>query len=457
LEKANIIDKKLNITIREAEKEDFDFVIELIHKALSPYYGGDHRAHAQRIFSTHISGGKDQIGHFSFEQKMFIITKGNISAGLIHIVGKRQGTFKISPIIVVPKYRGKYGLGKRLLELAENYAKNKGARQIYCTVAMENNGAIQFFIRNGYIIAGHSDSHYKVGITEVMLYKLFLRSDFDEMFDRPNISVHPMKDIHESQVRKLLLNALPKDFGGIDSKWVDALFNGYKRRNSGDINLKFKLIYVAVNRDNIISGVAGATPKKGEPIKIMPLVATNLLSFMALLTDVPYQLKPYGRKLYIHITPSVEETIALQRRGWKLDAVLPAGYHKDRVTQQWSFDIISEDFMRSIRTKKTYLNAIKKGEKTLEVRVSYEGIKNIQQGERIKFCSHADTVVTRINNIRRYPTFTSMLEYEDPKRIVPSKDKSEILKILQDIYPPKLEKLGVIILEIQVEDRHSKK
>ena len=452
-----MINKTQNINIREAKKEDFYFVTELMHEALEPYYGGDHKAHARRIFSTHISGGKDQIGHFSYEQKMFIITLDDVPAGMIHIVGKRQGTYKISPIIVVPEYQGKYGLGKILLEFVENYAKNKGARQIYCTVARENNIALQFFIRNGYIIAGQSDSHYKLGITEVMLYKLFLSSNFDEKFDRPAIAVHPMADVYEPQVRRLLLNTLPKDFGGIDSKWVDALFNGYKRRNSGDINVKFKLIYVAVDRDNIVLGVAGATPKKGKPIKVMPFVATNLPSFMALLTDVPYRLKPYGHKLYIHITPSVEETIALQRRGWKLDAVLPAGYHKDRVTQQWSFDLIDEDFMRSIRTKKTYLDAIKNGGKTLEIRVSYENIKNIQLGDRIKFCSHADTVVTHVNDIRKYPTFKSMLEYENPSRIIPKKDKSEILKILQDIYQPKLEELGVIVLDIQVEDGGHKK
>jgi len=189
----------------------------------------------------------------------------------------------------------------------------------------------------------------------------------------------------------------------------------------------------------------------------MPFLATDLLSFMALLTDIPYQLKPYGRKLYIHITPSVEETIALQRRGWKLDAVLPAGYRKDRVTQQWSFDIIGKDFMRSIRTKKPYVDAIKNGEKTLEIRVSYEDIRNIQPGERIKFHSHTDTVITRVNDIRRYPTLNSMLEHEDPSRIVPKKDKSEILRILQDIYPPKLEKLEVMVIDIQVEDGGHKK
>ena len=446
-----MINKKSSVDIREAKEEDFNFVTELMHEALNPYYGGNHRAHAKRIFSTHISGGKDQIGHFSLEQKMFILTVDGTPAGMIHLVGKRQGTYKISPIIVVPQYRGKQGLGTMLLEFAEIYAKNNGARQMYCTVTEQNNSSLQFFIRNEYIVAGQSDSHYKPGITEVMLYKLFVSSDFDEKFDRPNISVHLLDKSHEPQVRQLLIDTLPMHFKGIDSSWIDALFQGYRRRDSDDINLKYKLIYVAVDRDNTVFGVAGATPKKGKPIKIMPFIATNLPAFVALLADIPYALKPYGRKLYIHITPSVEETIALQQRGWKLDAALPAVYHESHITQQWSLDITGEYYMRTIRTKKLYLDLIKDGRKTLEVRVGYKNLQTIQPGERIKFSSRTETIVTRAKDVRKYPTFDNMLEYEEASQIIPELTKSQILRVLRDIYPPKLETLGVIVLEIQVE------
>ena len=271
--------------IREAREEDFEFIMELMDVVLKPYYGGDHRAHAERIFSTHISGGKDRIGHFSFEQKMFILTLNSTPAGMIHLVGKRQGTYKISPIIVAPQYQGEYGLGTMLLEFAENYARDNNARQMYCTVAEQNNSALQFFIRKRYLVAGRSDSHYKPNITEVMLYKIFITPDFEEKFDRPNISVLPCEEFHEPQVRQLLLNILPKHFKGIDSNWVDALFGGYKRRNSRDVNMKYKLIYVAINRKKRVLGVAGATPKKGKPIKIMPLVTTTLPAFVALITS----------------------------------------------------------------------------------------------------------------------------------------------------------------------------
>jgi ribosomal protein S18 acetylase RimI-like enzyme len=84
---------------------------------------------------------------------------------MIHLVGKKQLTYKISPLIVNPEKQGKYGIGSRLLEYAEEYIKSKKAiRQIYCTVASSNNNAINFFQKKGFIIAGDSESHYKNGV-----------------------------------------------------------------------------------------------------------------------------------------------------------------------------------------------------------------------------------------------------------------------------------------------------
>jgi ASC-1-like (ASCH) protein/ribosomal protein S18 acetylase RimI-like enzyme len=443
---------KAKYIIREAREDDFTFVANLMDEALSPYYGGDHRAHAKRIFNTHISGGKDNIGHFSYEQRMFILELNDATpAGMIHIVGKRQGTYKISPIIVAEPYRGNLGLGSTLLDFAEYYARGQDARQIYCTVARENKSALQFFIRNGYYVAGESASHYKLGITEVMLYKPLIDPDFDKIFDRDNISVQPCEEFHESQVRQLLLNTLPNNFGGIDSTWIDSLFNGYKRRHTIDVNQKYKLIYVAVDRDNNVLGVAGATPKKGEPIKVMPFIATTQPAFVALLTDIPFALKPYGHKMYIHITPTVEETIALQQRGWKLDAAMPAAYHNNQITQQWSLDILGEDFMRSMRVKQNFLDLIRKGEKTLEVRVAYDSIKTIQAGERIRLRSRTQEQVILVKDVRQYRTFEEMLSVEEASRITPGLTKGELLNLLKEIYPLDRERLGVVVLDIQTD------
>jgi ASC-1-like (ASCH) protein/ribosomal protein S18 acetylase RimI-like enzyme len=440
--------KAREVLIREAIQSDWKYVVALIARGLAPYYDGDHRAHANRIFSTHIAGTQDLLGHFSFEQRMFVIVVDGSLAGLLHLVGKRQKTFKISPILIDEGFRG-IGLGERLLTAAESHAMKQSARQIYCTVAEQNNEAVQFFLRHGYTIAGRSASHYKRNITELMLYKPLNILDSVRLFDEHHISVTSFEPHHADQVRELLLEILPRDFHGIDDTWVNALFEGYDRRTSYDVNKKYKLIFVASDRDEKVVGVAGATPKKGTPIKLMPFIAINLPAFTALLTDLPFQLRMYGHKLYMHIVPDLDETIALQRHGWKLDAALPGAYHHNQVTQQWSFDLTGDDFMRMLRVKQYYFNFIESGHKTLEVRVGYDNINTIQPGERIRLASGSNNAIIMVIAIRRYTSFSEMIKTEDADRIAPGKSKDQVLQLLQSLYSAQKEQLGVVVLEIK--------
>ncbi len=442
----------MNVKIRTAENADFNWVEDLMQSALEDYYGGDHRAHAKRILNAHLSGGTDYLGFFSFEQRMFIIEVDGIRGGMIHVVGKRQSTYKISPLIISPEFRGKLGLGALLLDFAETYAKKHDARQVYCTVAEQNISALQFFLRKGFIRAGESESHYKGGINEVMLYKPLHDLKSLTSFDSINISVVPLDENDEEmkrQTAELLLNRLCNSFDGITSDWVSSLFNGYVRRHTKDINAKYKLIFVALDGNGQVIGVAGATPKKGNPIKIMPLIAKNISSFEALLIDIPFQLVPYGHKLYIHIDPSVDEVISLQRLGWKLNAAMPSAYHLDIITQQWSLNI-GESTMRTMRIKQKYFDLIESGKKTLEVRVGYESIRRIKVGERIQLGCHVSNQEVKVIGVRNYSTFEDMLAIEDWKLIVPdAKSKGETFALLRQIYPKDKEVLGVIVLEFE--------
>lgn len=435
------------ILIRDARSDDLDFVKNLMQKALEPFYGGDHQAHAERIFRAHINGGDDNIGHFSFSQKMFVVTVNEKAAGMIHVVGKRQGTYKISPLIVDAGYRGKYGLGGRLLAFIEDYVDSLNARQIYCTVAKQNYAAINFFVHHGYVIAGESDSHYKNGITEVMMYKLFDSEAFSRQFDISQISVIPLEEKYEAGARKLILEKLPDSFSGVDHSWVDSLFAGYNRRNSEDINQKFKIIYVAVDSSQEVVGIIGATPKKGEPIKAMPLTAKNFQAFVTLLIDAPYLLKGYGRKLYTHVNPTASEVIALQRFGWKLNALMPEAYKEGVITQQWGFDF-SDDCTRALRVKSSFLKSVKNGEKTLEVRVSYTMIDKIITGDHIKLFDYDESIIVEIKNRRVYRTFSEMLEHEDPEKIAPGYSKENLLNLLRSFYSAEKEALGIVVFEI---------
>lgn len=433
--------------IREAREGDYGFVSQLMVDALAPFYSGDHEAHAKRIFATHISGGKDNVGHFSLAQKMFILEEEGELRGVVHVVAKRQGTFKISPLIVAPDARGDRGYGSQLLQHAEEFVKAHGARQMYCTVAAPNHGALQFFLRQGYVIAGHSESHYKEGVTELMLYKLFLSETQVAMLDTPSISVLPMEDHQRDAVRRLILERLPKHFMSVDDSWITALFDGYDRRNSKDVNTKYKLMFAATDRKGQVLGVVAATPKKSEPIKLMPLVAASTSAYCALLADLPKLLEPYGRMLYTHAVPTVNETIALQRFGWKFEAAMPAAYHDDHTTQQWSL-LLGDTLMRKMRVKQWLLEEIRSGKKDLEVRVGYDNIKTIQAGEKIRFMSASEEHVVTVKDVRIYKTFEDMLTLESHDRVVPGKSHEEARQLLHRLYPANKERLGVYVLEL---------
>jgi ASC-1-like (ASCH) protein/ribosomal protein S18 acetylase RimI-like enzyme len=437
-----------NIIIRPALPHDFDFVVSLMQAALSPYYDGDHRSHAKRIFDAHLGGGLDRLGFFSVEQSMSIAEADGTPMGVIHLVWKRQGTLKISPLIVSERHRGGQGVGKALLQHAESYARKRSARTIYCTVAEQNRSALSFFLRNGYIRAGSSPSHYKVGVTESMLHK-FINDELVDDFDRSHISVLPMEIDQQPAVKQMLLNRLPPHFMGIDESWIDNLFSGYERRNSRDVNLKYKLIYTALDRSNLIRGIAGATPKKGEPIKLMPLVSNDDAAFFALLSDVPQRLAEFGRKVYVHIVPTSRQTRFLQKAGWILDGLLPEAYQLETVTQQWSYDTKTDDArVQTIRLKQRYLEFMRRGKKTLEVRVAYDQIKKLSSGEVVSFVSRDDKVVATITAIRKYRSFSEMLANEDHRRIVPDMERQQVERLLREIYPAPKERLGVVVLEV---------
>src|SRR5207248_656155 len=154
--------------------------------------------------------------------------------------------------------------------------------------------------------------------------------------------------------------------------------------------------------------------------------------------------------LYVHLSPSVEETIALQQRGWRLDASLPGAYHHDRITQQWSLDIADESLIRVLRFKQDRLTAVRQGVKSLEVRVGYKEAQAINPGEYIKLASRSDEHIVRIKDVRRYETLKQALEHEDYQKILPDTSRDEVLRILQDIYPPERETLGVVVLEARM-------
>jgi len=437
------------VVIREARESDFGWIADLMDQALSPFYGGDHRAHARRIFDTHIQGGVDHVGHFSAGQHMFVADVDGRAVGVIHVVSKKQETVKISPLIVDPGFRGNLGIGSRLLDHAEMFAYANGARQLYCTVAAPNTGALGFFLSKGFHITGTARNHYKCGVDEHMLYKPLLP---DTTLCAPNVSVVPFdEERHAGAVRELIFSQMQGNFLGVDEEWVQALLDGYKRRDSNDVNAKFKIIFVAESCGRVV-GVAGATPKKGDPIKLMPLLADNEAAFEALIIDLRGLLMDYGHKLYMHLVPEAWQIACLQRHGWSFEGIFPEGYAPGSVVQQWGLNMNNggDKPVKDMRIKRPYFNAIMDGTKTLEVRVGYDSIKRIQVGDTIKLqTAHTSGQVT-VKSVRRYDGFEGVLGAEPWQQIAPeARNAAAVLRLLRGIYGPDKEALGVYVFEIE--------
>lgn len=333
--------KKSSVTvaIRKAKTGDFDFVSRLMTEALKSFYDGDHQAHARRIFTTHINGNVDSVGQFSLLQYIFIAEVNHHPAGMIHLVVKKQGTVKISPLIVAPEYRGQFGIGSKLLRHAEDFARKHHTRQLYCTVAAQNQDTLKFLLRKGFHLAGKAQDHYKPGIDECMLYKPLNQSAAPDL---SGISIVPFDEKkHAAAARQLILSRVGSDFNGVDDTWADALFASYQRRESRDVNAKYKLIFIA-EQDRKVVGVVVATPKKGEPIKIMPLAAKSDAVFEALVANLPQLLAAYGHKLYVHMVPEPWQVACLQRHSWTIEGMFPGGYAPSSVVQQWGISLNKE-------------------------------------------------------------------------------------------------------------------
>ena len=436
------------VEIRKAKTGDVDFVFRLMTEALEPFYDGDHQAHAQRIFTAHINGNVDSVGQFSLGQYMFIAEVDYHPAGMIHLVVKKQGTVKISPLIVAPEYRGKFGIGSKLLRHAEDFACKHHARQLYCTVAAQNQDTLKFLLRKGFYLAGKAQDHYKPGIDECMLYKPLSQRTTPGLSD---ISIVPFDEKkHTAATRRLILSQVGSSFYGVNNAWIDTLFAGYRRREGQNVDTKYKLIFIA-EQDRKVVGVVGATPKKGQPIKIMPLVAKSEAVFEVLVANLPQLLAGYGRKLYVHLIPEPWHIACLQRHGWTIEGLFPEGYALDVTVQQWGFSLNKEGVsMRKMRIKRPYYDAIMSGRKTLEVRIGYNSIKRLKEGQLLQLENGHAFGVVRIKSIRIYDTFADMLATEPWREIVPqAKSKEEALRLLRKIYPDHKENLGVHVIEVQ--------
>ncbi len=425
------------------------YIVIAFERALSPYYGGDHIAHAHRLIQTHLAGGVDPRGLLSTRQLLLVLWEGDHRRGILNLVFKRQATCKISPLILFPDYYRHRGLGSALIQTAEREAARVGARQLYCTVAQSNRSALQFFMDLGFTLCGEAHEQYKKGETEMLLRKPIALETSQPGPDSIISVMQICDDIAWKEVRELLLDNLPTQVAGGNDEWLESLRRGpdYERWAAPEEQGK-SWVYAARDRTGRYRAAAMATSKKGGSLKIMPVAATDPIAFRALILDLPVLLAGKGHKAYIHHTPTAGEVAALQDSNWKFEGQFPGSYHEGMVTQQWGCPLDEAAPLPDLRIQDRFLNMITSGKKSLEVRVGYPHIRAIKPGASIRFVANAGQMLCSVADVRRYRSLESMSKHEDVGKALPGLAADEALAQLHGIYPPEKERLGIVVLEL---------
>jgi ASC-1-like (ASCH) protein/GNAT superfamily N-acetyltransferase len=424
-----------------------DLYLEMaFEQALSPFYDGDHLAHARRVLRTHLSGGQDNRGLLSTRQLLLILWEGEERRGILNLVFKRQSTCKISPLILFPPDRGGRGLGGILLGAAEDEARKAGARNLYCTVARANQGALDFFLEHGFVECGDAPEQYKIGGTETLLRRTLSSPSVP---DEDVISVARIQDdVAWREIRKLLSGSISAQVAGVTDSWLESMHGNALGDEASPLEEgRSAWVYGAQDRTGRYRAGAIVTYKKGGSLKIMPIASCDIAAFRALVVDLPTLLNGSGRKAHLHLAASAAEVAVLQEGPWKLEALLPEAYKEDVTTQQWGCSLVDEP--PSLRVQRRYLSMIESGQKKLEIRVGYDHIKRIRPGDLIQFVNGPDRVVRRVRHVRRYASLARMLKREDIDQVLPGLKPDEALQRLRTIYPPQKEQLGIVVLDLR--------
>ncbi|MET9986812.1 GNAT family N-acetyltransferase [Streptomyces rochei] len=322
-----------DIVIRDATEADRAVIQGLLHGSLRRNYDGDHVAQADRIIDAHLGGGKDPVGHFSKTQHVYVAESGGEVVGVMNIAEKRQGTMKISPLIVNPDFRGSKGAGSALLAKSVEVARARGVRQLYGTVAEPSSWIETFYLNRGWTCGSQSNSQYRPGVVEHAIYY--------NVDDAAATASEPLKFEEYSpskyeELERFLTSRMDVFVDGIDEDFVRALVAGHERRGTREVEAKYKEIYLGYESD-VLSSVIAFGPKKGGAVKLMPLSATSQDALRQTLRFAQSWAEGRTHKLYTHqhVDPAV--VTAFQSEMWTLEGLLPEAYAAEKVAAQWGW------------------------------------------------------------------------------------------------------------------------
>ncbi len=108
--------------------------------------------------------------------------------------------------------------------------------------------------------------------------------------------------------------------------------------------------------------------------------------------------------------------------------------------------------MKTVRIKREYFDQINSNLKTLEARIKYPDIQQIEVGQKLKFECGNNSLIRQVKAIRAYNTIRVMLENEDLEKLLPGIGSKHIALLeYERFYPPwKVASFGgVLVFELE--------
>ncbi len=144
------------MSIRPVMKTDEAQLRIVAKNILEPLYGSQKKA-----ISEWLTGG----GH----KNAFVFSKNGNIAGLLSVKANPNKNFlKISTLVVVEKFRG-MKIGRRMLEFAINFAREKGYKNIIVTVSESMPIVVAFFEDSGFETIKTCLGKYIEGVNELIM------------------------------------------------------------------------------------------------------------------------------------------------------------------------------------------------------------------------------------------------------------------------------------------------
>jgi ASC-1-like (ASCH) protein len=105
---------------------------------------------------------------------------------------------------------------------------------------------------------------------------------------------------------------------------------------------------------------------------------------------------------------------------------------------------------REIYVKQEFLEMIKSGRKTLELRVAFSNFKSICIGDKITFKSRSDEVSVRVTAIRSYKRLGDVMKSEDISKLAPGVPQNQIRHLVNRIFKEsEIEKYGLLVFKFE--------